>query len=294
MPMFHSLSRRQFLGATALATSSFVLPSIARAQTTMDRIVKDGVVRVGVANEKPFGYVDTDGKVKGAIPDILAAILAPLGIKELKPEVVDFNGLIPALNANRFDIIGAGMYITPPRCQTILFTNPVTRAGASFAALKGNPKGVKSIADVAKRSDVLVGTQVGSANVEDLTKGGVPTERIVLFGNESELLAGLKAGRCDVILLPALQISELLKTANDPSVERVEGFEQIRNAKGDPQYGYSGLGVRMADTDLKQALDAGIAKILSSGELLNIISQYGYGKDELPDGAKTAEEICKA
>ncbi|TIV90027.1 MAG: transporter substrate-binding domain-containing protein, partial [Mesorhizobium sp.] len=132
-----SLSRRGFLGAAALATSSLVLPSIARAQSTMDRIAKDGVVRVGIANEKPYGYVDTDGKVKGAIPDVIAAILTPHGVKELKAEVVDFNGLIPGLNANRFDIIGAGMYITPPRCDAILFTNPVTRSGAGFIALKG-------------------------------------------------------------------------------------------------------------------------------------------------------------
>ncbi|TIV92966.1 MAG: transporter substrate-binding domain-containing protein [Mesorhizobium sp.] len=108
------------------------------------------------------------------------------------------------------------------------------------------------------------------------------------------MLAGLKAGRCDVILLPSLQINELLKTANDPSVEKVEGFEQIKGANGDPKYGYGSLGLRKADADLKQALDAGLAELLSSGKLLNIISQYGYGKDELPDGVKTAEQICKA
>ncbi len=292
--LHNSLSRRRILSVAAAAAGSLVLPSISRAEGTMARIMNDGAVRVGIANEKPYGYVDTDGKIKGAIPDIIATLLEPHGVKELKAEIVEFDALIPGINAERFDIIGAGMYIRPSRCEAILFSNPVTRAGAGFAALKGNPKGVKSIADVAAHADALVGTQNGSAQVEELAKAGVPTERVVLFANSTEALAGLKAGRCDVIYFPALELNELLKTANDPSVERVEGFKQIAGANGEPAYGYAGLGLRKADTDLKEALDAGIAALLKSGKLLEIISQYGYGKDELPDGVKTAEQICKA
>jgi polar amino acid transport system substrate-binding protein len=295
MPALHfALSRRHLMGLAAAAAGWLVLPSLARAETTMARIMKDGVVRVGIANEKPYGFVDTDGKVKGAIPDVIAALLAPHGVKELKAEIVEFNALIPGINADRFDIIGAGMYIRPSRCEAVLFTNPVTRTGAGFAAPKGNPKGVKSVADVAAHADAIVGTQNGAAQVEELAKAGVPKDRVVLFANATEALAGLKAGRCDVIYFPALELNELLKTANDPSVERVEGFTQIMGANGEPEFGYAGLGLRKTDTDLKEALDAELAKLLSSGKLLEIISQYGYGKGELPDGVKTAEQICKA
>ncbi|MER8849928.1 ectoine/hydroxyectoine ABC transporter substrate-binding protein EhuB [Mesorhizobium australicum] len=259
----------------------------------MERIAKDGTIRVGVADEKPFGYVDTDGRIKGAIPEVIAALLAPHGIRELKAEIVEFNALIPGINAVRFDIIGASMYIRPARCEAILFTNPVARTGAGFAVLKGNPKGVKSIAAVAAHTNALVGTATGSANVEDLAEAGVPNKRVVLFANATEALAGLKAGRCDVIYFPALELNELLKTANDPSVERVEGFEQLKTASGESEYGYPALGLRKADADLKQALDAGIAELLSSGKLLEIVSRYGFGKDELPDGVKTAEQLCK-
>ena len=292
--LHHTLTRRHLLAGAAAVSSSLILPSIARAEGTMARIMKDGVVRVGIANEKPYGFVDTDGKVKGAIPDVIAALLAPHGVKEFKADIVEFNSLIPGINSDRFDIIGAGMYIRPTRCEAILFSNPVTRTGAGFAAPKGNPKGVKSVADVAAHADAIVGTQNGAAQVEELAKAGVPADRVVLFANATEALAGLKAGRCDIIYFPALELNELLKTANDPSVERVEGFKQIMAANGEPDYGYAGLGLRKADTDLKEALDAELAKLLSSGKLLEIISQYGYGKEELPDGVKTAEQICKA
>ncbi|WP_137389356.1 ectoine/hydroxyectoine ABC transporter substrate-binding protein EhuB [Rhodoligotrophos defluvii] len=289
-----SVTRRHLLGASLSLASALVLPSLARAETTLERIKRTGKVSVGIANERPYGFVDTNGKLVGAVPDLIQAALEPHGVKEMQAEIVEFSAMIPGLNANRFDIIGAGMYITPPRCQAIIFTNPVTRAGYGFVALKGNPKGVHSVADVVKNPDVIVGTQNGSAQVGELEQAGVPKDRVVLYANATEALAGLKANRSDVIYFPGLELGDLLKTANDPAVERVEPFHQMVGPDGKPQYGYSAMGLRKADTDLKQVLDAEIAKMLASGKLLEIIAKYGYGKDELPTAEDTAERLCKA
>jgi polar amino acid transport system substrate-binding protein len=282
------------LRAGLALTGVAVAPSLARAETTLARIKRTGAVAVGIANEKPYGFVDTDGKLVGAVPDVIFAALQPHGLKEMKAKIVEFNALIPGINADRFDIIGAGMYIRPKRCEAIGFTNPVTRAGYGFAALAGNQKGLHSVADLAKHANAIVGTQNGSAQVEELAKAGVPKDRVVLFSNATEALAGLKAKRVDVIFFPGLELGELLKTHNDPSVERVDPFNPSVNDKGEPDYGYSALGLRQADTDLKAALDEEIAKMLASGKLLKLISAYGYGKDELPTAKDTAERLCKA
>jgi len=287
------LSRRRFLSTAAATTGVLAFPGLARAETTLERIKSSGTVTVGIANERPYGFVETDGTLAGAIPDIIAAALKPHGVNALKVEVVEFSAMIPGINAKRFDIIGAGMYINPTRCQAIIFSNPVTRAGYGFAALAGNPKGVHSLADLAK-SDALVGTQNGSAQVEELTKAGVPQDRVVLFANATEALAGMKAQRVDVIYFPGLELGDLLKTANDAAVERVEPFQQEIGADGKPQYGYSALGLRQADADLQSVLNEEISKMLASGQLLEIISKYGYGKDELPTPEDTAERLCKA
>jgi polar amino acid transport system substrate-binding protein len=288
------LLRRRFLVSSAALAALGVFPSFARAETMLERIKRTGAVSVGIANEKPYGFVGTDGRLVGAVPDVIAAALEPHGLKEMKAEIVEFNALIPGINANRFDIIGAGMYIRPKRCEAIAFTNPVTRAGYGFAALKGNPKNLHSVQDLAKHTDAIVGTQNGSAQVEELSKAGVPNERVVLFSNATEALAGLKAKRVDVIFFPGLELGDLLKTANDPDVERVEPFHQVIGESGEPEYGYSALGLRKGDDDLRQALDAEIAKMLASGRLLEIISKYGYGADELPTKNDTAERLCKA
>src|SRR5262249_22794392 len=150
---------------------------------------------VGIANEKPYGFVDTDGKPTGAIVDIIRAVLEPYGITEIEANVVDFGALIPGINANRFDIIGAGMYIRPARCKAIAFSNPVTRSGGAFLAKKGNPTGVHSLKDVAANSKVTLGTQTGSSQVEEVKQAGIGQDRVVLFAKDTEALAGLQAGR---------------------------------------------------------------------------------------------------
>lgn len=295
MPIIHSyLHRRHFLAGSAALAVLGGFCSVARADSTLDRIKQTGAVAVGIANEKPYGFVETGGKLVGAIPDVIFAALEPHGLKDMKAEIVEFNALIPGINANRFDIIGAGMYIRPKRCEAIAFTNPVTRAGYGFASLKGNPKNLHSLKDLAQSADAIVGTQNGSAQVEELSKAGVPTDRVVLFSNATEALAGMKAKRVDVIYFPGLELGDLLKTANDPEVERVQPFQQVIGDNGEPEFGYSALGLRKGDDDLRQALNTEIAKMLASGRLLQIISKYGYGADELPTKDDTADRLCKA
>ena len=282
---------RRFAAAATL-TALALAPVASHAETTMERIERTGVVRLGIANERPYGYVETDGTVTGAVPEIVRAALGPIGVKDLEPLIVEFNALIPGSNADRFDIIAAGMYIRPNRCQAIAFTNPLTRAGYGFAALKGNPKNLHSVADIAESSDAVVGTQTGSAQVEELAESGVPRDRTVLFANATEALAGLRAGRVDVIYFPGIELGALLQTMNDPNVERVVPFEQKVDAAGEPDYGYAGFGLRKGDDELLAFLNEAIADMLESGELLEIISAYGYGEDELPTPGKTAEDLC--
>ena len=284
--IYAGLPRRRFLAASVALVGASALPSIARAETTLERIKSTGSVSVGIANEKPYGFVETDGRLVGAVPDVIAAALEPYGLKQMKAEIVEFNALIPGINADRFDIIGAGMYIRPARCEAIAFTRAVTRAGYGFAALKGNPKAVHSLADVAAHADAVIGTQNGSAQVEELAKAGVPEDRVVLFSNATEAFAGMKAARVDVIFFPGLELGDLLKTVNDPAVERVEPFNQVLDDKGEPEY--------KTDTELKAVLDSEIGKMLASGRLLEIIAQYGYCKDELPTPEDTAENLCQA
>jgi polar amino acid transport system substrate-binding protein len=285
---------KMIIGLTALGFSAKPFGAVRAAEGTLAKAVQTQLIRVGIANEKPYGYVDSNGKPTGAIVEVLRAALAPIGINKVEGNIVDFDALIPGLNADRFDVIGAGMYIRPARCKAIAFSNPVTRSGGAFIAKKGNPKGVHSLKEVAAKPDVKIGTQTGSSQVEEVKQAGIAPAQVVLFAKDTEAVAGLQAGRIDIVYFPDLEVNTLLETANDPTLERVAPYEQILDQNGKPSWNYQALGLRKSDADLVAALNKEIAGLLSSGKLLQILQPYGYSQNELPPPDVSAASLCNA
>jgi polar amino acid transport system substrate-binding protein len=177
-----------------------------------------GTLRAGIANEKPYGYVDSNGALQGAMVELLKAVLAPYGITRIEAQIADFNSLVPSLLANRIDVIGAGMFIRPSRCDTVAFSDPVSRIGGSFLVKKGNPKNLHALKDVTRQPTVKIGTQPGVDQQEEVVRSGVSADQIVLFAKDTEALAGLQAGRVDAIYFPALEVNSLLSISGDASL----------------------------------------------------------------------------
>src|SRR5690349_11223516 len=140
------MSRRSLLlGAAGLGAAGAVLgsPRLAFAETTLQRAKRQGYIRVGFANEAPFGYATPDGKLTGEAPEVAKAVLAKMGISQVDGVLTEFGSLIPGLLAGRFDIIAAGMFITPKRCEQIRFSEPSYGIGQAFLVKKSNPKNIK-------------------------------------------------------------------------------------------------------------------------------------------------------
>lgn len=276
----------------ALATALFAALPMAEAASTLETAKETGKVTVGLANEKPYAYIEVDGKVTGAIIEVLRAALAPLGIKDIEASVSEFSALVPGVMASRFDIIGAGMYVTPKRCETIAFTNPLTQIATVLAAPVGNPNKIHSLEDIAVSSTLKIGSQVGTAQVDDLHHAGIPDDRIVLFSRDVEAMAGLRAGRVDAIYYPALELSELIAKSGGNEVERVEPFTIAKGADGKPILNFQSLGFRKDDADFIAALNEQIATLRSTGKLAEILKPFGFVEQDLPDLAITADKIC--
>ena len=96
--MFKSpISRRTVVKAAAvlaLAATAFTsLP--AQAQSTLEKAKAEGFIRVGFANEAPFGYATPDGKLTGEAPEVAKAVLAKMGIAQVDGVLTEFGSLIP-------------------------------------------------------------------------------------------------------------------------------------------------------------------------------------------------------
>ncbi len=124
------------LGASAMA---------ALAGPLTDRIAAGEPIRIGFANEIPFAYPAEDGSPRGFVNVEALGVLAAMGYTDIEPVQTDWGGLIPGLQAGRFDIITGGMNILASRCENIAFSAPMARIGDAFIVAAGNPKGSKHL-----------------------------------------------------------------------------------------------------------------------------------------------------
>lgn len=272
-------------------TSTSNEDSKAVSESTLEKASREGVVTVGFANEKPYAYATADGKLTGEAVEIARVVLKNMGINEMQGVLTEFGSLIPGLKAERFDMITAGMFITPARAKEVAFADPEYSIGEALAVKPGNPKGLRSYKDIAAQPDVKVAVMGGAIENEYLLKSGVSRDQIVTVPDNPSAIAALESGRVDAITMTGPSLQALLDVAPDAKLERVMDFEQPV-IDGKSVRGYGATAFRLEDEDFRQAFNLELKKLKESGELLKILQQFGFTEQELP-GDVTAEELSK-
>lgn len=118
------------LGATALALAIGLTGAVAKDWKTV-------VIGMEGAYE-PYNLTDPSGKIVGFEPDLVMDLCARMKV-ECKIIAQDWDGMIPGLNAGKFDVIMDGMSITDERKKSIDFTDPYSATPAAFATAKASP-----------------------------------------------------------------------------------------------------------------------------------------------------------
>lgn len=260
-------------------------------ESTLEKAKKQGFVTVGFANEKPYAYATPDGKLTGEAVEVARAVLSKMGINEMNGVLTEFGSLIPGLVAKRFDIITAGMYITPARSKEVAFANPEYSIGEALAVKKGNPLELRSYQDIAANAKAKIAVMSGAIEMEYLEKSGVKKDQMVLVPDQPSAIAALQAGRADAITMTGPSLQAVLESAKDSNVERVMDFVQPV-IDGQSIRGYGAAAFRKEDEDFVKAYNEELKKLNDSGELLKILEPFGFTEQELP-GDKTAEELSK-
>lgn len=260
-------------------------------ENTLERARREGVIRVGFANENPYAFAQPDGTLSGEAVEVARAVFQELGIAEMEGVLTQFGSLIPGLQAGRFDVITAGMYITPTRCEEVLFADPEYQVGEALIVEAGNPLNLHSYEDIAANSDVTVGTGAGYLEIDYMMAAGVAEDQIVTFPDDPSGVAGLQAGQIDAWTgtRPTLLIT--MGTTNDPNLELADPFQQP-TVDGEPVISYGGAAFRYEDLEFREAFNEQLQALKDSGQLLDLIGQFeGFDEGSLP-GDVTAEDIC--
>lgn len=207
------------------------------------------------ANYPPFNGTTPDDKIVGFDVDVMNALCAEI---KAKCQIVaqDWEGLIPGLQANKFDAVIAGMSITPERAEQVDFTDPYFSNTLVWLAKndgKFNPADIK---------DSVLAGQRSTTGADYITKqyDGKNGNTVKLYDTYNSAYLDLKAGRTAAVMAEKVSATDWLK---QNSAEFGVVGEEIDNNDN------LGIAVRKG-SPLKDQLNTALAKLKESGKLAEL------------------------
>lgn len=223
-------------------------------------------VRIGTEGAyPPFNYFDSNNELQGFDVDIAKALCEQMKV-ECEFVAQDWEGIIPALIANKYDAIVASMSITPERMEKVDFSNKYYSTPPALIAPKDS---ALAATDPGALEGKTIGAQASTTHatfLEDVYKGST----IKLYGTQDEANLDLASGRLDAVAADSVVLSEWLKTSDGACCKMVGAMEN------DPKYFGEGAGIaiRKGEDDLKKMLNDALAAIIENGTYKQINDKY--------------------
>jgi polar amino acid transport system substrate-binding protein len=257
------IGRRAVLAGMATGAVTLLTGAARAADDTLAKVTNSHAIVLGFYNEPPHNWLEfTGGGYKGMDYELAAAILGKLGVTQIDQIAVDWSGLIPGLQAGRWDMLAVGMSITEERAKQVAFATPIYQYGSGLIVPAGNPKGIKGLSQF---PGAKLGAILGSTDADLIVaqKG-----ELVAFKSHPEMISGLKAGRMDAALADETTAGYANIVAPESSIEILHEWE----GKAARPTSFS---VRLDDTAMLKALNDGIAELKKDGTALKILETYG-------------------
>jgi octopine/nopaline transport system substrate-binding protein len=269
---------------TALAVTMGLATGAAAKDWTTVRIATEGAY-------PPWNSTDASGQLIGFEIDLANDLCRRMQV-ECEIVAQDWEGIIPALTAGKYDVIMAGMSITDERKEVIGFSNNYAKTPGYFAVLKDSDLAAYEYpleaadldeidADEQAAIDSLkealdgatVGVQVATTHANFLGEHLGDTVEIRSYDTQENLDLDLQAGRVDAALASASYWYPLMET------EKGADFTLIGPALNGGPFGAGvGAGIRQEDTDLVEMFNKAIAEAEADGTI-NRLAQQWFGFD---------------
>ncbi|MBW2682718.1 MAG: ABC transporter substrate-binding protein [Deltaproteobacteria bacterium] len=224
-------------------------------------------VRIGVEGAyPPFSYVEPSGDLAGFDIDIAKALGKAMGV-EITLVAQDWDGIIPALLAKKYDAIIASMSITEERKKKVAFSNKYYNTPAKFVCKKGAIDNFSREAIKGKS----VGVQRATIHDKYLTDNYGKDVKVKRYGTQDEAYLDIVAGRIDMLLADSIALS-------DGFLKKEEGkdYQFIGPDLSDPKWFGNGAGIaiRKEDKDLVALFNKAIDTIRADGTYKAIQDKY--------------------
>jgi len=256
--------------SASAAASASVAPSAA-AIAVPDRIKTAGkLVWCSDISYAPEEFYAADGTTaQGDDIDIANAIAKAWGVN-VEIDNTGFDGIIPALKANKCDLIISGMNDTPKRAAEVDFVDYL-KVGQGILVPVGNPKGIHTLDDLSGKSVAvqLNTTNQDALNAENdkLKAAGKPVIDIQAFQADTDAFQQLALGRVDAYSTDSPVV------AYYNSLPANAGKFEVGGTPIEPIA--IGIAMRKDDTGMKAAVQATIDAMYADGSLKAIIDKWG-------------------
>jgi polar amino acid transport system substrate-binding protein len=223
-------------------------------------------IRIGTEGAyPPFNNLTADGQLVGFDIDIANALCAQMKV-ECEFITQDWDGMIPALQAGKFDAVIASMSITEERMQKVDFTNKYYNTPPAIAVPKDSP--ITEASDAALDGKLL-GAQ-SSTTHSNYAEAKLPSAELKLYPTPDEYKLDLGSGRIDAAIDDVVVLSDWLAT-DDGACCKLLGTlvpDPVINGQG------AGIAIRKDEPELKAMLNDAIAAIRADGTYEKIQSKY--------------------
>ncbi|WP_292730394.1 ABC transporter substrate-binding protein [Methanoculleus sp.] len=197
----------------------------------------------------PYSFIDKDGNAQGFDVDSMKWIAEKKGIN-VTFLAVDWDAIIPTLQAGKIDMVYAGMTITPERQETVNFTDPYWTINQDVVARDDS----NVTLDDVLAGKAIIGTQRGCTAAiwieENLIETGkMPKDNLKLYADTPAAVSDLGVGRIDAVMYDDVSLKDIVRDKPMKVIGSVETLEQF------------GVAIRKDDTALLGLMNEGLAEL---------------------------------
>lgn len=251
-----------------MSFSKFVTSAIVAAVVaiTAGSAAAQDRMKIKIATEgayPPFNTIGPDGKLSGFDVDIADALCAQMKA-DCELVTQDWDGMIPALQAGKFDAIIASMSITEERKKQVAFTNKYYTTPLSLVAPKDSDLASTEPAALAGKT---IGAQGSTTQADYATDYyGKAGAEVKLYPTQEEAVDDLVNGRTDAVISDKFVLMDWLGKAGKDCCKMVGDVAGTETE--------AGITVRLGDDALREKLNAALDAIRKDGTYDKIQAKY--------------------
>lgn len=228
--------------------------------TTLADVQKAGKLTIATSPDfPPFESLGTDGSVEGIEIEIMELICEKLGV-ELTIEQIDFDSVLPGVQAGKYDVGVSGISVTEKRQKNTLFTDPYCLAAQAIVVVNGSEITCKADLE-GKKIAVQTGTTAETYAMEN-------GYEVSSFTANNDAQSALLGGKVDAWVIDDLTAADMVKAYNE---EHPDALVILDEALTTEPYAFA---FAFGSEDLVAEVNSILAELLADGTVAAIFEKY--------------------